>query len=108
MLSADGALVGNKKREILSREHLQSLALWQPCLESVRKRTRSSVGVSLQCRLQPTGNIPAHIQRRFCPRKTLCYDITIGFHLQITVQLKCQYSKLEAHRVCSARSTNEI
>lgn len=48
------------------------------------------------------------MQRWFCPQKTLCYDITIGFHLQITVQLKCQHSKLEVHRVCFTRSTNEI
>jgi len=48
LLSADGALIGNKKQEVLCRERL---ALWQHCLESVRKRTRTLVGVSLQCQL---------------------------------------------------------
>lgn len=57
-----------QKREILSREWL---ALWEPCLESVRKRTRSLVGVSLQCQLKLVGNFPAHTQRWFCPQKTL-------------------------------------
>lgn len=32
------------------------------------------------------------------PRK-LCYDVTIGFHLEIAVQLAFKYSKLEVHRV---------
>lgn len=42
------------------------------------------------------------------PRKLFVMISLLAFCLEITVELKCQYSKLEVHGVCSARIRNEI